>query len=71
MSRDRSSAALKRRANVTPDGALLDAARALDQAVRAAQAGAWRAANADAMARRATWVEVNSLPLATWQSWKP
>ncbi|WP_093254257.1 type II toxin-antitoxin system CcdA family antitoxin [Rubrimonas cliftonensis] len=83
MSRDRTSVAVKRRTNVTLDAALLDAARALDlnvsaiaetaldQAVRAARAEAWRAENTDAMARRTAWIEANGLPLAAWQSWKP
>lgn len=73
----------KRRANLTIAGDLLDAARAHDlnvsaiaeaalaEAVRAAEARAWRAENADAIAARAAWIEANGLPLARWQAWKP
>lgn len=75
--------ALKRRANVTVDGTLLDAARALglnvsalteaalDTAVRRARRAAWAAENAEAMAERRAWIERNGPPLASWQVWKP
>ena len=77
------SAAPKRRANVSLDGALLDAARGFDlnvsaiaetalrDAVRKARAEAWKRENAEALARRTAWIEENGLPLARWQSWKP
>lgn len=76
-------ATTKRRANVTLDGTLLDAARDLDlnvsaiaetalrMAVRKARAETWARENAGGLARRAAWIEENGLPLARWQSWKP
>jgi antitoxin CcdA len=78
-----STAAAKRRANVTLSGDLIDAARALDlnvsaiaeaalaEAVRAARAKAWAEENAEALAQRRAWIEANGMPLARWQMWKP
>ncbi|MEM9011320.1 MAG: type II toxin-antitoxin system CcdA family antitoxin [Pseudomonadota bacterium] len=75
--------ASKRRTSVTLDPELLAAARAfglnvsgiaetaLAEAVRQARAKAWQAENAEAIARRAAWIEENGLPLADVQVWKP
>ena len=69
----------KRRTNVTLDASNLAAARdldlnvsvisdaALDDAVRVARARAWSAENAEAIAERHTWIEVNGTPLADIQ----
>lgn len=69
----------KRRTNITLDYNLLDEARAfglnvsvisetaLSEKIREAKAGAWKKENADAIAQRNAWVEVNGLPLAKWQ----
>ena len=69
----------KQRTNITLTAANLAAARelglnvsaisdaALSEAVRAAQARAWSAENAEAIYERRTWIETNGTPLADLQ----
>lgn len=69
----------KRRTNVSIDAGLLEAARdlglnvsaisetALAAEVRAAQAAAWTAENAEALAQRRRWIEARGTPLRRWQ----
>ncbi len=47
------------------------AERALENAVREAEAARWQAENAEALRQRADWIATNGLPLADVQAWRP
>lgn len=77
-----SLAARKTRTNVTLSEDLLVRARefrlnvsaiaerALEAAVREAQAARWQEENREALVQRATWIEENGMPLADVQAWR-